>query len=171
MKTEFSYQLGDELKTVTVEQEGDRFRVRVGQRSYEVALIRAAPGQLDLAVGQRRLQAQVVPNGRRRYVAVGGQTWVFETGQPQRQRPRPGPRSMPGSGSLEATMPGLVLEVLVSAGQAVQRGDSLVVLEAMKMELRLTAPYAGRVLKVHCAAGQVVERGQLLVELEENRPS
>jgi biotin carboxyl carrier protein len=64
-------------------------------------------------------------------------------------------------------MPGLVREVLATEGAAVKRGDTLVVLEAMKMELRLTAPYAGRVRRVHCAAGQVVERGQRLVELEE----
>jgi biotin carboxyl carrier protein len=64
-----------------------------------------------------------------------------------------------------------VREVLAVAGAEVVRGDTLVVLEAMKMELRLTAPYAGRVRQVHCAAGQVVERGQVLVEIEGNEIS
>jgi 3-methylcrotonyl-CoA carboxylase alpha subunit len=63
-------------------------------------------------------------------------------------------------------MPGLVREVLAIEGAEVKRGDTLVVLEAMKMELRLTAPYAGQVRRVHCVAGQVVERGQVLVEVE-----
>jgi biotin carboxyl carrier protein len=64
-------------------------------------------------------------------------------------------------------MPGLILDVLVKDGDEVARGDTLVVLEAMKMELRITAPYVGRVRRIHCATGQVVERGQVLVEVEE----
>jgi biotin carboxyl carrier protein len=47
----------------------------------------------------------------------------------------------------------------------VQKGDTLVLLEAMKMELRIQAPGDGEIARVHCRAGQVVERGQLLVEL------
>jgi biotin carboxyl carrier protein len=62
-------------------------------------------------------------------------------------------------------MPGLVLDVLVAEGDPVERGDVLVLLSAMKMELRIAAPAAGQVTKVHCQAGQVVERGQALVEI------
>jgi biotin carboxyl carrier protein len=47
----------------------------------------------------------------------------------------------------------------------VARGDTLVVLEAMKMEIRVTAPHEGRVSRLLCAPGDVVERGQPLVEL------
>ena len=63
-------------------------------------------------------------------------------------------------------MPGRVLDVLVAEGDSVQKGDTLVLLEAMKMELRVQAPGDGQVARVLCAAGQVVERGQLLVELQ-----
>ena len=63
-------------------------------------------------------------------------------------------------------MPGLVLDVLVNEGDPVAKGDTLVLLEAMKMELRISAPGDGRVAKVLCQAGQVVERGQVLVEIE-----
>jgi biotin carboxyl carrier protein len=55
---------------------------------------------------------------------------------------------------------------LEAEGEAVTRGQTLLLLEAMKMELRVTAPADGRVWRVHCATGQVVERGQLLIELE-----
>jgi biotin carboxyl carrier protein len=63
-------------------------------------------------------------------------------------------------------MPGQVLDVLVHVGDTVERGQTLLLLEAMKMELRMVAPFAGQVRAVRCAAGQVVERGQLLVELQ-----
>jgi 3-methylcrotonyl-CoA carboxylase alpha subunit len=163
---QFSYQIGDELKTVTVEQVGDRFRVSIGNRVYDVAAQQHQPGEFDLEVDGQQWRGYAAGDDRRRYIAIAGETWVLEKPRPRQQRQH-GSHSATDSGNLEATMPGLIREVLAVEGAAVKRGDTLVVLEAMKMELRLTAPYAGRVRQVHCAAGQVVERGQKLVELEE----
>jgi acetyl/propionyl-CoA carboxylase alpha subunit len=67
---------------------------------------------------------------------------------------------------LEAPMPGLVRLVAVELGEVVQRGQTLVVVEAMKMEIRITAPEPSRVVKIHCRLGEQVERGQILVDLE-----
>ncbi|PYQ14688.1 MAG: hypothetical protein DMH00_01155 [Acidobacteria bacterium] len=63
-------------------------------------------------------------------------------------------------------MPGLVRRVAVVAGETVRRGQTLVVLEAMKMEIRITAPEQARVIKLHCGAGDQVDRGQVLVDLD-----
>ena len=65
-------------------------------------------------------------------------------------------------------MPGQVISVAVKDGDLVTKGQTLVVLEAMKMELRVQAPYAGRVQHVLVKTGQVVERGQQLVEVMAN---
>ena len=67
---------------------------------------------------------------------------------------------------VRAPMPGLVLRVLAEPGQAVEPGDGLVVLEAMKMENELAAPAAGTVAAVHAAPGDAVGKNDLLVELE-----
>jgi len=66
---------------------------------------------------------------------------------------------------VESPMPAIVRQVLAQAGQAVKRGQALVVLEAMKMELRVAAPRDGVVRSVACDVGQTVERGQMLVEM------
>ena len=95
---------------------------------------------------------------------MGGETWMLERPQPQQKRRGAGAGG-PSSGQIEAAMPGLVLDVLVAEGDRVERGDVLVLLSAMKMELRIAAPAAGQVTKVYCQAGQVVERGQTLVEI------
>jgi acetyl/propionyl-CoA carboxylase alpha subunit len=71
------------------------------------------------------------------------------------------------AGALEAPMPGTVLRVDVAPGEPVRAGQTLVVLEAMKMELSVAAPADGTVRDVHVAAGQLVARGQALVALEE----
>jgi pyruvate carboxylase subunit B len=70
----------------------------------------------------------------------------------------------PGAGQLRAPMPGLVVRVLVEAGQAVEPGQGLIVLEAMKMENELRASAAGVVAGIRAVPGQAVEKGQVLVE-------
>lgn len=65
---------------------------------------------------------------------------------------------------ITAFIPGLILKVSVVDGQMVKRGDSLLLLEAMKMENDLTAPLNGKIKKVHVAAGSQVSKGQLLLE-------
>jgi biotin carboxyl carrier protein len=68
-------------------------------------------------------------------------------------------------GVLKAPMPGLVVRVEVSAGQAVEAGEGLVVVEAMKMENELRASHKGIVAAVHVKAGDRVEKGTPLVTL------
>ncbi len=70
------------------------------------------------------------------------------------------------SGSLVAPMPGSVVSVAVSVGDTVRKGQTLVVLEAMKMEHPIGSPEDGTVVDVHVAAGDQVERGALLVIVE-----
>jgi 3-methylcrotonyl-CoA carboxylase alpha subunit len=63
-------------------------------------------------------------------------------------------------------MPATVVAVHASAGQAVNEGDTLVLLEAMKMELPIRAPRAGVVKSVNCAPGELVQPGVNLIEFE-----
>jgi biotin carboxyl carrier protein len=68
--------------------------------------------------------------------------------------------------ALASPMPATVATVKVTPGQTVARGDVLVMLEAMKMELPIIAPRDGRVRSVACAPGELVQPGIPLVELE-----
>lgn len=68
--------------------------------------------------------------------------------------------------ALSAPMPATVRKVAVAAGSRVTRGDTLVVLEAMKMELPLRAPADGVVRAVHCREGELVQPGTPLIDLE-----
>ena len=67
--------------------------------------------------------------------------------------------------ALQALMPGTVIQVFVTPEQAVQTGDRLVTLEAMKMEHTIRAPYDGIIGKLYCQPGEVVEAGATLVDL------
>jgi len=66
---------------------------------------------------------------------------------------------------IKAPMPGMVLKVMVESGQKIQKGDALIVLEAMKMENILKAPADGVVRKIHIIKGDKVEKNQVLVNM------
>ncbi|MEO8087049.1 MAG: biotin/lipoyl-containing protein [Bacteroidota bacterium] len=68
-------------------------------------------------------------------------------------------------GDVKAPMPGLVLNVLVKPGQKIQKGDAIIVLEAMKMENILNASADGEVKKIHVKKGDKVEKNQVMVNL------
>jgi biotin carboxyl carrier protein len=96
------------------------------------------------------------------HVAISGETYTLAVSDGRRQR-----RSAANAGDLTAQMPGQVIAVSVSEGDSVQAGQTLVVLEAMKMEIRVTSPVDGKVRQLLVTPGEVVARGQRLVEIEE----
>jgi biotin carboxyl carrier protein len=123
-----------------------------------------------------------VDDGQRRWtVAVAGPTdsqWVWIDGQVARLEPRtvepPNVGSQKSSPArqrstrddLTAPMPATVIRIAVDVGASVGRGDTLIILEAMKMELPIRAPRDGTVKAIHCATGELVQPGVNLIELE-----
>lgn len=75
------------------------------------------------------------------------------------------PAGAAGSVVVKAPMPGTVVNVVVSAGQAVKAGDDLIFIEAMKMETPVKAPQDGTVATVDVAKGESVDSGKVLVTL------
>jgi biotin carboxyl carrier protein len=69
-------------------------------------------------------------------------------------------------GHLLAPMPGLVVDVHVTEGEVVEKGQLMAVVESMKMQMQLRAAMEGRVRRVAVRAGEQVEKGQLLIQLE-----
>jgi biotin carboxyl carrier protein len=123
-----------------------------------------AAGALALTIDGRTSLVHVARSGNRTWVHLEGAVWVLERVAPAAARSR---RAAPGAatGRLVAPMPGRLLDLLCAAGDTVEAGQTLVLLEAMKMELRLAAPASGQILALHAAAGAIVERGTLLLEI------
>lgn len=116
----------------------------------------------------------LVDDGQARYrVAVANDatgTWVFVNGQVARlerqDRTGTGRRKSRGGHEVMSPMPATVIAINAAPGQQVTEGETLIVLEAMKMELPIKAPRTGTVKAVHCKKGELVQPGVNLLELE-----
>jgi acetyl/propionyl-CoA carboxylase alpha subunit len=147
-----------EMSNLNVELQSDG-RVRVGDTVFIVE---------DLGNGEWH----IVADGRAVRIWAAGpreRPWIYAGGVVYRPALGSGRAAGPhrdDHASLSAPMPATVRAVLVAAGQAVARGDTLVILEAMKMELPLRAPHDGVVKAIACEPGELVQPGTQLVEIE-----
>ena len=119
------------------------------------------PGEVRLGP-ESSIVTWVAASGDIRWVFLNGSIYELEAhGEGRRRR-----RAASGHSSLSAPMPATVIRVEVSPGGHVRRGDTLVILEAMKMELPIRADTDGTVTNVSCKPGDLVQPGVALVEIE-----
>lgn len=155
---------GREFVIDVQELDADRFEVQVGGESYEVTLSEnenlpqaiITPGYLPAspATPAGATAAATADTGRARAAPATATTAAAPPARP----------AAAGKGSaLNAPMPGVILEVKVQPGDVVQRGQQVLVLEAMKMHNLIGAPKNGTITEVCVAAGQAVGHGDVLI--------
>jgi len=141
---------------------GKAYRIRVGEKTVDVEILQANDGSLDLLIDGKRISAHVSVDSARRWVTVNGQTFVLTKSSGAR---RSGGGQHHAAGELTAPMPGQIRLVNVREGDTVSKGQTLLLLEAMKMEIRVQAPNDGVIKKLFVNQGQTVEREQMLIEV------
>ena len=156
-----SYRCGDSQHTVELRLRAGELSGEVDGEPVEGFLAELAPGLLEVDAGAGAVQVHFVQDGRRIWVHCHGQAWELERVATARQG-----EPEAASDQLLSPITGKLVELRVSAGDSVAKGDTLAVLEAMKMEHRLRAPRDGTIAQVTATApgGQVRER-ELVVEL------
>jgi biotin carboxyl carrier protein len=135
-------------------------KIRTAGRDYLVDL-RPDGVYVDGELTQVPHRAVSVADGDRRLVFLDGEVYELEVLRAGRRR------AAAHHSSLSAPMPATVTRVNVAPGARVKKGDTLLLLEAMKMELPVRAPSDGTVTSVSCRAGELVQTGVPLVELDD----
>ncbi|OLB94584.1 MAG: hypothetical protein AUH30_17345 [Candidatus Rokubacteria bacterium 13_1_40CM_68_15] len=156
---------GNRVETVGVTEEGGRYRVQVGERVWEIDFRLTSPGIYSLLVDGVSYVAAVTEHDGSCLVDVAGETHAVRVEEHTRYVIRT--RGAAGAGAdgqrLAASLPGRVTHVAVRPGDRVQAGDTLLVIEAMKMENEFRASAAGTVAEVRVEAGQAVNAGDVLI--------
>jgi biotin carboxyl carrier protein len=130
----------------------------------EMTVSNIAPGRARVVDGNGHVTLVDGVDGRDSiWVRVDDETVEVEVEEGAHQPTRR--RSRAGSEGLSAPMPATVIRVLVTEGQDVTRGEPLVLLEAMKMELPIRAGRDGRILRIMCREGELVQPGAVLIDM------
>jgi len=153
---------GEETRTVRVVRRGDRMFVTFEDGvDVELQLLSSLNGGFELENGHARIHgAGTVINGHRQ-LWVNGRNLTYE-----RTRSVHAEHAPPTETTLSATIPSVVLQVLVEPGQSVVAGQKLILLESMKMVMPIVAPCDGVVRCVRCRSGESVDAGVPLAEVD-----
>lgn len=160
MKTNFEH--NSKTYSIDIVPSGKSYRVTLENKNVDVEILRAENGKLELLIDGERVTAYVSSDNAKRWVTINGRTFVLTKSSGAKRRGAGGDQAS----GLAAPMPGLVRSVNVAEGESVTKGQTLMVLEAMKMEIRIHAPMDGVVKSLAVKVGQTVEREQELIVVE-----
>ena len=141
-----------------------RFRFGSTDRSAEVRV--AEPGVYSVLIDGRCYDASVERTPQALVVTIDGHRFEIEVRDPRRWSGSASASTAAGRQTLTAPMPGKVVRVLVSAGDPVEAGQGILVVEAMKMQNELKAARAGTVVALHTREGATVTAGEALAAIE-----
>ena len=147
--------------TLDISSDGKVFALTLDDKTIQAEVLQVENGKLDLLIDGRHLTAYVSSDNAKRWVTVNGQTFVLTKSSGAKRSGH----AHHAAGELTAPMPGQVRAVNVSEGDTVTKGQTLLVMEAMKMEIRVHAPFDGVVQSLTVKVGQTVEREQILVKI------
>jgi biotin carboxyl carrier protein len=169
MRRELSATVGEAEVEISVEAESEgRFRVKVGDRELEVDAREVRPGTWSLLVDGRSYLVDLEDRKQGLAIAVGGAELRTVMEDARRKRlARAVSRAAGGAAGevIRAPIAGKVVKLLVGVGDAVEAGQGVAVLEAMKMENEIKADRGGQVATIHVEAGKSVETSEPLITL------
>lgn len=159
-----AFQIADSEHGVELSRSASDYRLHLDEtRMLDVRLLAEADGQLKLLIDGRVVDAIIASRGDELYIHLDGEAYSLRYRHPLE---RLAAQHQGGaSDGLRAPMPGSIIKVSVAVGDTVSRGQTLLVMESMKMETTLMAPRDGVVAAVNVTAGQSFDRDALLLLL------
>ncbi len=124
-------------------------------------------GQVALSAGGRTFGMSIEGDQHTMSATIAGHLYAVEIEDERERAAHAAEREASGGGGvIKSVMPGVVVDLLVGPGDAVEKGQSLLILEAMKMQNEIAASATGTVVAIHVTQGEAVEAGAKLVTIE-----
>jgi biotin carboxyl carrier protein len=161
----FAVTVGDTTEMVEVSGEAGRYRLTIGSEVWEVDGRLTAQGIYSLLIGGVSYVADVFDEDGTCVVDVGAERYVIRVEEQTRHiiRTKGGAGGGSAVRTLVAPLPGRIVKVAVKPGDKVEKGATLLVIEAMKMENEFKAGASGTIAEVRVEPGQAVNGGDVLV--------
>jgi biotin carboxyl carrier protein len=152
---------------VELERQGAGWKCKLDGRELPLDVTPAQNGVLSLLMDGKSYEVKQEVTGAETNIVVGNERFSVALSDPRslRARRRAGGAEQ-GIKKIVAPMPGKIVRLLAAEGSAVQLGQSVIVIEAMKMQNELKAPKNGVLKKINVREGAAVEAGQALAEVE-----
>ncbi|MCP4292551.1 MAG: biotin/lipoyl-binding protein [bacterium] len=159
-----NFRTDEEDREVQVQRKDGRWVLTMADQEIPLDAEQDTRGRwlVDTHQGRRRLWVAV--RGDERLVFCEGKVHTFRLPDPEHDDAED---EKSGGPNLLAAMPGKIVRVLAGVGARVEVGQTLVIMESMKMETEITASMCGEIAGVHVQDGQVVAQGDLLVSIVE----
>src|SRR5579872_4303286 len=156
-------QIDDSHARLEIHQQGDTYRFRLGdQPERQAQLIEVEPGVYSVLLDGRSFEAHAESGTDCAWITIRGHRFRVAVNDPRRWSSRRAGAHGHEREEILAPMPGKVVRLLVEPGQAVERGQGIVVIEAMKMQNEMKSHRAGRVAAIPVRAGETVAAGAIL---------
>ena len=169
---EFEFLIDGEPRRIGVEKGDKTVTFRDGSETLEAEVRRVSGHELFFSFGGRTVRVHLARDGGRILVSVDGREFVITEPEPGTGRAAEGDARTPeGNLRVKSPMPGKVIKLAVGPGERVRKNQTLVIVEAMKMENEIQSPAEGVVKAIHVAVGEFVDAERPLAEVEPVRSS
>jgi biotin carboxyl carrier protein len=163
---EFEFLVDGAVRKIALTEKNGRFEIRDGETVLEAEIRAVSANEILILAGGTPTLVALVRDGERKLLSVGGTEYVLS--EPCRDSKFGGGEDRAHGGSLDvrAPMPGKVIQIKVKEGDEVRKNQTMVIVEAMKMENEIKAAGEGIVKKIHVAVGELVDPTRPLIDLE-----
>ena len=164
---EYEFLIDGAVRKFSLEKKDKGYVIRDGETTLEAEIRRVSENELIVFSGGRSSTVYLAREGKRTLVFAGGREFVIGKPLPETGRFHGGDEgTAEGGRQVKASMPGKVIKLNVAEGELVRKNQTLVVVEAMKMENEIKSAIEGIVKKIHVAAGDFVDSNKPLIELD-----
>ncbi len=162
-----NYEHKNHVYNVTIERRKEHYFVTYDNTEYKVTAEEINPGHLKIVVGDRLIKSIVTEGEKEKFIFIDGDVYkvvpVELTGRKKTTEQES------GKSDLDSPISGKIVSIKVKKGQQVKRGDILIIIEAMKMEYLIRAPYDGIISTIHFNEKDQIEIGQTTLELTKTK--
>jgi len=165
---EYRLKIGEDTVPVEFETKDENgINLSMEENEYDINYSRISDNQIHLSVNGQRVNAYVAKTEQGKTIFINGVSYLVQDADDleRKRSKRKGGQDMPTE--ITPATPSVVIAIPVEIGQAVKKGQVVIILSAMKMEISLNSPYDGTITAINAAEGDNVSPGVMLVEIEE----